>query len=175
MRIPPRLVACYDEYVAVTPGDSARVDQEVTVWQGKVVGSALVMGSAPSDMTAADQCALTGDTVTEVRRPANRDTAFADAPNQLSVAQCAEPCAPIPPQASAIVSWYTLAAVAPNAGEPIGPHEDVACIECAIPRSLEPKQVWRWSWSGEPLCAHCATVLELEGELRGWAALRAGA
>lgn len=98
-------------------------------------------------------------------------TALAATPNQLGAADYTQPCGPTLPQTSA-VGWCTVATAAPNAGEPIDPSEDVVCVECAVPRWLEPQQVWRRGWSGEPLCAHCVTALELTGKLRGWAALR---
>lgn len=100
-------------------------------------------------------------------------TAFAAAPTQLGVAECTQPGAPTPPQTPADVAEHAIAMAASNAGVPIPANADVACVECAVPRSLDPEQVWRWGWSGEPLCEHCATVLELAGELRGVAALRA--
>lgn len=100
-------------------------------------------------------------------------TAFVTAPSSSSATECTQPGALTSPLSPAIFSGY-LAMAASNAGVPIPADAAVTCVECAVPRWLEPATVWRWGWSGEPLCAHCATVLELAGELRGINLLRAG-
>lgn len=101
-------------------------------------------------------------------------TAFVTAPNSSSAAECTQPGAPSTALSPAVLGGQPLAMAASNAGVPIPANAEVTCVECAVPRWLDPATVWRCGWSGEPLCAHCATVLELAGELRGIDLLRAG-
>jgi len=61
-------------------------------------------------------------------------------------------------------------AIAVGAGQEIGVDQAVVCVECGTPRSADPWDTWFRSWAGEPLCADCGAVLELDGELKGFAA-----
>lgn len=61
-------------------------------------------------------------------------------------------------------------ALAARAGQEIGTADDAACVECGVPRYTDPGQTWLRSWTGDPLCAECASVLELDGELKAFAA-----
>ncbi len=61
-------------------------------------------------------------------------------------------------------------AIAVGAGREIGADEAAVCVECGTPRSADPWQPWFRSWTGEPLCAECGADLELDGELKGFAA-----
>ncbi|NKQ59047.1 hypothetical protein HFP15_40015 [Amycolatopsis sp. K13G38] len=60
-------------------------------------------------------------------------------------------------------------AIAVGAGQDIGVHEAVVCVECGDSRSADPWAPWFRSWTGEPLCGECGAVLELDGELKGFA------
>ncbi|NKQ54979.1 hypothetical protein HFP15_19020 [Amycolatopsis sp. K13G38] len=62
-------------------------------------------------------------------------------------------------------------ALAAGAGQEIGAAEPAVCVECGLPRGTVAGEIWRRSWTGEPLCADCGSVLELDGELKAFAAL----
>lgn len=57
-------------------------------------------------------------------------------------------------------------AISAHVGEEIPADADVWCAECGGHRSEPGSGTWRYSWSGQPHCGTCLSVLELSGELR---------
>lgn len=92
--------------------------------------------------------------------------------HQCSASLCALVRARVPPGASARCALAF--AIAVGAGQEVGEAEPVECVDCGVPRSVTPCERWLRSWTGEPLCADCGSVLELDGELAGFAALVPG-